>query len=144
MLLKKKFRNFISLSWADKWLLLQSVFWLISIKLGSYIFRFQTLRETLSKASNKNNGLGEPPQGSLDRVVWAIEKTSWLLLKALAAQVMLSQRGHEVEVIIGAKRDQLGQMKANAWFEHQGRVIIGDLEDLSRFSPLKSAEVYKL
>lgn len=151
MLIMKRVRRLIALSWTNQWLLVQSMFWLISIKLGLYIFQFQTLRDVLAKASQKKGYLGEPVPNSIERVVWSIEFSSRYLPvfinclpKALAAQVMLSQRGQNVEVIIGARRNQLGQLQAHAWVEFQGKVIVGNINNLSQFSRLRSAEDYNL
>jgi hypothetical protein len=151
MFSKKKIRNYPSRSWPNLWLLVESALWLVSIKFGLHIFRFQTLREILSIASLMRRFSGEPAQDSLERVVWSIEKSSCYLPRsinclprALAAQVMLTQRGHDVEVIIGARRNQQRRLNAHAWVEHQGKVIIGNMKDLSQYSPLKNAEVYEL
>ena len=151
MLSRKRIRKLLLLSWSDRWLLAQSMFWLIFIKLGLYVFRFQTLCEMLTKAAKKSFIKGDPDQGRLDSVVWAIGKSSRLLPgevnclpKALAAQVMLSQRGYDVEVVIGARRNDRRQLNAHAWIEYQGKVIIGDVDDLAQFAPLRRAEVTKL
>jgi hypothetical protein len=37
---------------------------------------------------------------------------------------------------IGVKRPENGKLDAHAWVESEGRVIVGQLGDLSRFSPL--------
>jgi len=145
------FRRFLEASWADRWLLFQTSLWLVTIKLGLKIFRFQTVREFLSRVSRQENPEIDPQQASLEKVVWAIERTSRnlpeainCLPQALTAQVMLNRRGYQSEMIIGAKRNQDSQLQAHAWVEYQGNVIVGKIDDLSQFSPLQNGEVYNL
>ena len=78
----------------------------------------------------------------MEQVVWAVTVASQYvpaatcLTQALAAQVLLSRLGHPASLRIGVSRDEAGEFQAHAWVECQGRVVIGGVQALSRFTPL--------
>jgi hypothetical protein len=53
----------------------------------------------------------------------------------LAAQVLLSRQGRPAHLQIGVAKSQEGQLEAHAWVESQGWIVIGKLNDISRFTP---------
>lgn len=56
------------------------------------------------------------------------------LTQSLALETLLAQAGQAGELRIGVARKPDGAFEAHAWVEHDGRVLIGDLPDLRRFS----------
>jgi hypothetical protein len=76
------------------------------------------------------------------RVARAMRLTSRLvpgatcLTQALAAQILLGQRGYHLQLRIGVAKDGGGRLEAHAWLESQGMVVIGQSADPSRFTPL--------
>jgi hypothetical protein len=86
-------------------------------------------------------------QASVDRVVWAVTVANRYmpgevkcLARALTTQVLLGQRGHQALLRIGVAKGEQGQLEAHAWVESQGRIVIGDLADFSRYTPLPPLE----
>ncbi len=64
------------------------------------------------------------------------------LPQALAGQILLGRAGHESEVRIGVRQDPERGFEAHAWLEHRGEVVLGELPDMARFSPMPSLERY--
>ena len=65
------------------------------------------------------------------------------LTQALATRVLLSRLGQPAHLRIGVAKSKKGQLQAHAWVESQGKIIIGDQPDLSRFAimPLIKEEI---
>ena len=85
-------------------------------------------------------------RASLEQIAWAVAAASrcvpvaTCLVQALAAQVLLGRRGHPVELHIGVARGARGRLEAHAWVESRGRVVIGGVDDLSRYTRLLALE----
>jgi hypothetical protein len=83
-------------------------------------------------------------QACMRQVVWAVTVASryvpaaTCLTQALATQILLSRRGHPTSLRIGVGRSEAGEFQAHAWVECQGRVVIGGIKALSRYTPLLS------
>jgi hypothetical protein len=84
-------------------------------------------------------------QASAEQTVWAVAAAARrlpggasCLPQALASHAMLRRRGYASQLRIGvAARGGIGAIKAHAWVEIDNRVIIGDLDDLATFAPLR-------
>jgi hypothetical protein len=50
----------------------------------------------------------------------------------------LNQFGHFARLRIGVAKDTAQGLRAHAWVEHEGKLLIGGSEQLSRFHPLIS------
>lgn len=80
-------------------------------------------------------------------MVWAVEVVSrrspgsTCLVQALAAQLLLARYGHPSLLQIGVARPDQGMLKAHAWLEHEGTVLIGDLNlhEYTRMPNLREA-----
>ncbi|MGH9348005.1 MAG: lasso peptide biosynthesis B2 protein [Vicinamibacterales bacterium] len=67
-----------------------------------------------------------------DRVVWAIEAVgrrltgiSTCFVRALAADLLLSRADRPGQVRVGVRRAPRGMIEAHAWFECDGRILVG-------------------
>ena len=67
-----------------------------------------------------------------ERVAWAIEgvgrRLPWIstcLVRALAADLFLSAPGRTGHVKIGVRRSAGGALQSHAWFEREGRILVG-------------------
>jgi hypothetical protein len=67
-----------------------------------------------------------------ERVAWAIEAVgrrlpglSTCLVRALAADLFLSVPGRLSHVRVGVRRSEQGALESHAWFERDGRVLVG-------------------
>lgn len=110
---------------------------------GLSLLSFQKLRDLLRKLR-----LGATPRCDLSKasawqVVSAVERAahylplrSTCLTKALAAQVLLDWHGLESQLHIGVAKSAEDDLEAHAWLESEGTILIGDLDDLSRYTRL--------
>lgn len=143
----KQLRKFLHLSWGDRQLLFSTILLLSTIRLGLRLLRFQTLQHLLIKMIPRTTVL-PLEQASVNKVVWAVEVVSRYmpggvkcLARALATQVLLGRRGYMTQLRIGVAKSEAGQLEAHAWVESQGRIVIGGLESLTRFTPLGTLEL---
>ena len=60
------------------------------------------------------------------------------LTQALATQVLLGRRGQVSSLRIGVTRSAEGELKAHAWLESNGEIIIGRVKDPLRYAVLNS------
>lgn len=138
----RRIRRFLHLSMAQRSLLGQSMLLLGVIRLGLWLLPFRTLKHLVARAVQESPEPREAEQDSLDGVVWAIRTGSHYvpeatcLTQALAAQVLLSRRGHPVHFRLGVARSETGEFQAHAWVECQERVVIGGVDAPLRFTPL--------
>lgn len=127
------------LSSEDRRLLIQSGILMAGVRVGLWLLPFQRLRQLLTKVGPSRHNADSP---NVDRVVWAVKTTSRYvpsascLTQALAAQTLLERRGYPVELRIGVARNEEGTFQAHAWLEDRGRVLIGDLPNLTHYAPL--------
>lgn len=138
----RKFRNLTS---SDRQLLLNAVFLLGAIRLGLWLLPFPTLRRLLAKMTQNPKA---QTQISLSKVVWAVAAASRYtpggvkcLARALATQILLIQRGHQAQLRVGVAKGAGGNLEAHAWIESQGKIVVGGIKNLGRYTPLPTLEV---
>jgi hypothetical protein len=111
---------------------------------GLRLLPFQTLRRLLAYIMRTHAESQGGDHAILQQVVWAVTGASryvpaaTYLTQALATQVLLSRLGHPASLRIGVARSEAGEFQAHAWVACQGRVVIGSINALSRFTPLLS------
>ena len=111
-------------------------------RMGLWLLPHRFLRRILRVVTRRHarpRGTQAPP----DRIAWAvmaasryIPLTMTCLPQALAAQVLFARNGHTAQLRIGVARSVSGAFEAHAWLEADGRILVGALEDVSRFVPL--------
>jgi Transglutaminase-like superfamily len=126
----------------ERHLLINSFILLALVKLGLLLLSFQTLRLLLANISQPNPKLEQTP---LSKIIWTVNaSTNYMpggakcLARALTCQVLMKRRGYSPELRIGVAKNETGTLEAHAWVESQGKVVIGYLADLSRFTILPS------
>ena len=77
-------------------------------------------------------GPGEPSQFDRDLAVWAVEAAGRRLLsrnpclpKALAVLILFRRAGEDAEFHLGVTRETDSPVRAHAWIESEGHVVIG-------------------
>lgn len=143
----KRLCKFLNLTHSDRHLLLSVICLLNTIRLGMRLLSFQRLRQLLARFSQTKFLSQTLEQLSIDKIVWAVNVASFYtpghvkcLARALTTQLLLIRCGYSPELRIGVAKGDKGQFEAHAWVEHQGVVVIGNLSDLGRFTPLPSFE----
>lgn len=131
--------RFFQISPADRWYLIRAAALMLLIKIALKAVPFKRLYSLL-------NALARPPAGKqpgaddLYRVLTAVDISarytplaSTCLTQALTGKVLLARSGIPADLQIGVGRGTAGQLEAHAWVVHQGKVVIGDRHDLSRY-----------
>jgi hypothetical protein len=119
-------------------LLIQAVFWLVVEAISLRFFPTRTLRNSLRRDSDAQDGVST----IVEPVTWAITvaaryvPANTCLTRALAASRLLARRGVGSRLQIGVARID-GEFQAHAWVECNGDVIVGKTKDLGRFVPLR-------
>ncbi|MBE0698701.1 MAG: lasso peptide biosynthesis B2 protein [Anaerolineaceae bacterium] len=138
----KRLGKFFKQSPDNQWFLLKTTTLLLLVKAGLLFMPFQNLYHFLHRLSHP--GKAENP-GNLRRILEAVELSSrnmpfaaTCLVRALTGQVLLLRSGYNSELRIGVARGSEGKMEAHAWIVYQGKVIIGNRDDLSRYMPFPS------
>jgi hypothetical protein len=125
---------------ADRRLLLEAFLWLVVMRIGLALLPYRVLRRLAGDhAPDADN------KADLSRLPWAIAAAArripgaTCLPQALAAQAMLSRRAVPSVLRIGvAGPGAESRIKAHAWVECRGDVIVGKLEDLEQYAVLSS------
>ncbi|MBI4500160.1 MAG: lasso peptide biosynthesis B2 protein [Gemmatimonadetes bacterium] len=133
-----------ALSLGDTLLLAESAAFIMLVRIGLRFLPHRSLQRL-----NHDHVVSAPPvyardRGAPGRIAWALGALAprlpgknTCLIQALAAHAMLRRRGYPSELRIGVSgKDPAGAIKAHAWVECEGRVVVGDLEDLTAYSVL--------
>lgn len=139
-----RLRKFVSLSAIDRRLLIEAACFLGVIRILLRLLAFPTLWRLLNSARWSSFGLAASNRSSLDRITWAITVTSPYMLgvrpclpQALAAQLLLVRRGFPARLHLGVAKGDLGQVRAHAWIETDGKIVTGGSQpELERYKAL--------
>jgi hypothetical protein len=125
---------------ADVALLVEAVLWLGATRLGLWLLSLKQLRRLLARAAGSSLRWHRSTP-SVERIVWAVSAAQRVvratcLPQALAAEALLLRSGYTASLRVGVVRTAPGRLVAHAWVENDGRVVLGDLRELSRYAPL--------
>jgi hypothetical protein len=126
---------------ADGFLLCNAGLWLVATRLGLWLLPFRVVRRLLARAARPPMPL-RGPSPSPDRIARAVALArrfvphATCLPQALAAEALFIRYGQPADLRIGVAKTAGGRLTAHAWVENRGRVVVGDLRDLSRYAPL--------
>jgi hypothetical protein len=138
------FINFFTIPGKEKKIVVKAYFLLVIIRLGLWLVPFkmlQSLLDKLSRHSGNTIGWSAPPE----KVAWAVHIASryvpyaTCLSQALTVQALLAQEGIHSDLEIGVARDDGSRIKAHAWLEIDGTVIIG-AHELDQYTRLIQRE----
>lgn len=141
--MRRKIHKFLNLSSAEQHLLIRAWILLGVIRLGLELFPFSTLRKLLDRLRPKLDSFKK--EFSEKQLVWSVTVVSpyipktTCLAQALTAQLLLQQAGHQACLHIGVEEAEEGGIKAHAWVESKGRILIGGT-DLNRYTHLLALE----
>jgi hypothetical protein len=83
---------------------------------------------------------------SIERIAWSVRLSSryvpasTCLTQALTAILLLSRRGHQADLKIGVSKGEENKLRAHAWVESNGRIVIGNVTEITRFKVLSTSE----
>lgn len=141
----KRLSKLLRISSAERRLLINTALLLGVIRVSLWLLPFQTLCRLVTKSRRKSAASQEADQVSVRRVARAVTLASryipaTCLTQALATMVLLRRIGQPASLRIGVSKGERGDFQAHAWVESQGRIVIGNLADISRYSVLPSLE----
>ena len=137
--------KFLRLGGRERQLLVRTFALLGGVRLGLWLLPFLTLQSLLDRISRPSPSFVKTNPRDLDKIVWAVNQSSRYtpggakcLARALTTQVIMRRHGYSPQLKIGVAKGERGQLEAHAWIENQGRVVVGALQDPSRFTPMPS------
>lgn len=135
----RRVHKFLNLSSTEQQLLIKTWILLGLIRLGVTFLPFSILRKFLYKFRSISGG--DKKEFPEDRLVWSVGVVSHYipkatcLVQAITTQFLLQQAGHQACLHIGVTEGGKGGLKAHAWVESQGKVLIGGI-DLNQYTHL--------
>jgi hypothetical protein len=125
---------------------LSALLLLVSIRIGLWVFPFRWMQTLGSRASDRSissRSSSTFQTESIPALMQVIQRVArWVpaatcLTQALSAQILLARGGHRSVLRIGVIRGSTSGIKAHAWIEKDGRIVIGgDVPGMSEFRPL--------
>jgi transglutaminase superfamily protein len=150
----KRLNRFIQLSRGERLLLIKAALLLTGIRLALGVFRFPAVHRFLERRVKTSSRValanhdGQPE--FVDSVVWSVTAasryvpfTSNCLTKALAAELLLKRLGQPAVLCLGVALGKQKDLKAHAWIEVEGRIVIGGAEARSLFVPLPALKEFR-
>ena len=140
-------RRFLALSPNERCLLITAVILLAGMRLGLRLLPFGTLWQLVGNGGPILVGLFEGNHLA-DRISWAVTVAGRYVLgvrpclvQALTVRLLLRWHGCPARLHFGVARGEGGQIRAHAWVEANGRVVIGgSASELERYIPLLAAD----
>ncbi|MEN6552689.1 MAG: lasso peptide biosynthesis B2 protein [Methanobacterium sp.] len=114
---------------------LQSLFWVLCVRLMIWIFPFHQVQKRVQKKSSSSSRKDSKPDPGvpIHRIRFMIQMaaryvpSSTCLVQALAGHILFSKYGYTTLIKIGVL-NQDGQFEAHAWLEHDDDVVLGESE----------------
>jgi hypothetical protein len=124
---------------ADRSLLLKTVLWLGATTLGLWLLPLNVVRRLLAAYLPRRPGRAPLPT---ERIAWAVSVARHVvpratcLPQALVTEAFLTQDGYRADLRMGVQKTDAGRLAAHAWVESGDRIVVGDLRELSLYTPL--------
>ena len=117
---------------------------LVLVRLGLLLFSFKTLMNSIEWIKSKSRTVVHTSRIDSYRIAWSVVVASRYipfkkcLAQALVTQILFVCYGFTSQLRIGVAKDGKKRLKAHAWVESQGRIVVRDLMNLSQYSPFES------
>ena len=133
------------LSWQHRRVLLYAFLLMNAIRLSLWLFPFGKIRRQLDVILATWVSNEEASSVSVDFIAWAVSVAGYYapggakcLARAITTQLLLNRYRHVHAFHIGVAKNNFQMLEAHAWIEYQGRVVVGGLNELSRFKLLST------
>ena len=134
--------GFFSGSTAEKARYLLTATLLATLPAILLIAPFSAVRRVLTRGTNVLKPL-VTASPSAHEITGVVERTDWhlpgerkCLVRSLTTETLLRLYGYTPSHRIGVDKEADGEIKAHSWIEYDGEILIGDLENLSRYQRL--------
>ncbi|MEN6553066.1 MAG: lasso peptide biosynthesis B2 protein [Methanobacterium sp.] len=143
------FFSFMKLSSREKHLALQSLFWVLRVRLMIWIFPFPQVQKRVQKMASSASRKDSKPDHvfSIHRIRFMIMVASryvpraTCLVQALAGYIVFSKYGYSTQIKIGVLNED-GVFEAHAWLERGDKVVLGESEkDFRTILDIKKDEI---
>lgn len=140
--------KFFRLSRADRRLLMRTAALAVFIRVWLWIAPFRPLHRLLDRLAAKTRDTSRISTAYPDRAAWAvcaacrrIPGARTCLIEALALEFLLRRHDFPAQLRLGVCKDESGKLRAHAWVELHGRVVIGqaDMEKYTLLATLKGS-----
>jgi hypothetical protein len=134
--------KFIKLPRNEKKVFFQAIYYLIVFRIKLTRIPPKTLFAEVAKATRNTSKVQQPRCETPERIARMVHQASRFvpnttcLSKALAGFVIFTKNYYKSDLHIGVFVDDKRTLEAHAWLSYDGRVIIGDLPDLSKYQEL--------
>lgn len=128
--MRKRFRRLAALPSSERRLLLASAGLVAGIRVALATIPTRTLLRGVERIVHRYAPRGRRRVGA-DRIGRGVERAgrhipaATCLTQALAGRVLLALHGYPSELRVGVARDPGGTVRAHAWVECEGRIVIG-------------------
>jgi hypothetical protein len=123
-------RTFGALAASERAVLLRALATVITVRAALWLLPSPTIVRSVSRLA-----AGPEPRRArdvpLDRLVWAIQAAARrvpgasCLTQAIAGLLLLRRHGYAARFCVGVARGAAGDVRAHAWLERDGKVVIG-------------------
>jgi hypothetical protein len=143
MLMPRHIVKFLRLTPRERRCLISALFMLSAIRLALWTISFQVIMRYTLKHVSRAEELNESNYYSIDQLTRAVKVASiyvpgaTCLTQALTLQLLLARRGHKTRLCIGVDKEGTGKLKAHAWLESNGRILVGS-SGVESYVPLTS------
>jgi hypothetical protein len=144
---RRHLRSLLSRSPAERRLLARALVVTIGVRLGLWFLPFRVMHRMTTSARRRRDAPAsdQAPEAIIRSVQAASRRVpgASCLTQALSAKRLLLDAGHDADLRIGVARMPGGPFQAHAWLERDGRIVLGALDDLTRYVPLPSLQERK-
>jgi hypothetical protein len=139
---QRKLQKFLAISANEKKLLLTVAGLLLMVRISLVFLPFRTVLKRIESVSPGKRLEGVPPELVCARVSWAVRVVrkympfAKCLPQAMVVKLLLARQACPGQLRIGVYKRENGALEAHAWVESKGRIIIGELSDISRYNRL--------
>lgn len=137
--------SFLRLSTGEKWLLWKAWCLLAAVRIGLAVLPYRWIHGLLRRLC-RSSERRRRQRASAERLAWVVTTASRVLpggknclLRALVVQCFLERRGYSTLLHFGVARTDDPDLRAHAWLECEGQIVMGD-EELDRFTPMTPSE----
>ena len=124
--------GFIKLPSREKKIAIESLLWIIWIRIMLWIFPFTTVQSKVQEKVLKHNSAQKQviTMSRLRIMIVAASRyvpRATCLVQALAGYILFSKYGYNTSIKIGVLTEN-GEFEAHAWLEHDEKVVLGESE----------------
>ena len=134
--------GFVRASWKEQLRALLSIALLLVVPVAMTVVSFARVRAALLWAANRCRALalGDPSPRRIVRTVEIVDRRvpghRTCLARSLTSEALLRFHGHSPVHRIGVDSSDDDGFAAHSWLEHDGEILIGDLEEMDRYDKL--------